>query len=91
MSVFFWAATAVMAVALGVAGVLALATGRLLFPWLRRSVRRPGTWGAGALLMALSLAVGRWVPSGIHLPLMLGGLVLVLLAQTGRARGASPE
>ncbi|CAL9481325.1 hypothetical protein SUDANB106_03073 [Streptomyces sp. enrichment culture] len=90
MSVF-WTVTAVMAVALGAAGASALATGRLLFPWLRRSVRRPGVWGAGALLMAASLAVGRWVPPGIHIPLMLGGLVLVLLAQTGRARGASPE
>ncbi|MEU5404009.1 hypothetical protein ABZ348_32540 [Streptomyces sp. NPDC005963] len=39
------------------AGIWAMATGRIAFPWLRRSVHRPGMWGAGALLLGSAIGL----------------------------------
>ncbi|MFB6989337.1 hypothetical protein [Streptomyces sp. NPDC056304] len=71
----------VMALVLGVVGVLALVTGRVVLPWLSSSVRRPGVWGAGALLLAGAVGGARIMPFEVNVPLMLGGLVLMGLAQ----------
>ncbi|CAG6395017.1 hypothetical protein NMG29_03140 [Streptomyces cocklensis] len=71
----------VVAVAFGVVGVLALATGRVVVPWLRRTVRRPALWGAGALLVSGALAGAHVMPYQVDVPLMLGGLALIGAAQ----------
>ncbi|MFF1504850.1 hypothetical protein ACFVZR_34580 [Streptomyces sp. NPDC058316] len=71
----------VMALVLGVVGVLAVVTGRVVLPWLNSSVRRPGVWGAGALLLAGAVGGARIMPFEVNVPLMLGGLVLMGLAQ----------
>lgn len=81
MSGFFAVFGAVLVLTLGVSGVLAAVTGRVALPWLRGSVRRPGAWGAGALLLAVGLMAGRLAPVAVQLPLMLGGVVLILLGQ----------
>ncbi|MEV6399667.1 hypothetical protein AB0M39_33620 [Streptomyces sp. NPDC051907] len=58
-----------------VTGLTAITTGRLLVPWLRRTVARPRMWGTGALLLAVGLAKH----DGPFL--ILAGFVLVILAQ----------
>jgi hypothetical protein len=84
---FFMVVSVVMALVLGAAGLLALMTGRVAFPWLRSSVGRPGIWGAGALLLAGGVAAARIMPFEINVPLVLSGLVLMGLAQMlGRRR-----
>ena len=81
MSTFFLVLGMALALVIGWAGALAVATGKVTFPWLRRSVHRPRLWGVGSLLMAVALATVR-VTSFPYFPLsMLAGLVLIGLAQ----------
>lgn len=72
-----------VALALAVAGGLALVTGRVLFPWLRRSVRRPGLWGAGNVLLAGAMtgAVAGTPALWPCAALAVAGLVLIGAAQ----------
>ncbi|GHH55451.1 hypothetical protein GCM10018773_59870 [Streptomyces candidus] len=81
MSVIFLAVSVVMALVLGVVGVLAVVADRVALPWLNRGVKRPGMWGAGALLLAGALATARIMPFEGTTLLMLSGLVLIGLAQ----------
>ncbi|MFF9218350.1 hypothetical protein [Streptomyces viridosporus] len=96
MSTFFLAVGLVMALVLGVAGSVALVAGRIVLPWFRDSVSRPGLWGAGALLLAGGLAATPAMPFGGNMPLILVGLSLMTASQfieeprrarTGRTRG----
>ncbi|MFF8402574.1 hypothetical protein ACF1AB_36270 [Streptomyces sp. NPDC014846] len=73
-----------MALMMAVAGVPALATGRMVFPWLRGKVARPGVWGAGALLLAVTLATAPFVSFGVRTAVGLSGLALL---GPGYARG----
>ncbi|CAL9622864.1 hypothetical protein SUDANB176_05885 [Streptomyces sp. enrichment culture] len=94
MSALVPAVGLVMALVLGAAGAVALVTGRVVLPWFRGSVGRPGLWGAGALLLAGGLAAGRLMPFGGNMPLVLGGLVLVAVSQflePPRARPAARQ
>ncbi|CAL9398535.1 hypothetical protein [Streptomyces sp. Tu 3180] len=81
MSTFVLAVGLVMALVLGAAGAVALVTGRIVLPWFRDGVSRPGLWGAGALLLAGGLAAAHLMPFGGNMPLVLGGLVLVAASQ----------
>ncbi|MTE20715.1 hypothetical protein F0L17_16675 [Streptomyces sp. TRM43335] len=81
MSGFFFVLGAALVLTLGVSGVVAAVTGRVVLPWPCDRVRRPGVWGAGASLLAVGLMAGRTVPVAVRLPLMLVGLVLILLGQ----------
>ncbi|MFE9923693.1 hypothetical protein ACFYQA_19560 [Streptomyces sp. NPDC005774] len=81
MSALFPVVSMVTALVFGVVGVLALVTGRVVLPWLSSSVRRPGIWGAGALLSAGAVATARIMPFEVNVPIMLGGFVLIGLAQ----------
>lgn len=80
----------VMALMIGVAGVLAMATGRIAFPWLRGKVSRPGLWGAGALLLAATLATAQLVPFGVRTVIGLSGLVLIGLGYVRGRREMPP-
>ncbi|MFF8861439.1 hypothetical protein ACF08B_05240 [Streptomyces sp. NPDC015139] len=79
----------VMALMTAVAGVLAVATGRMMFPWLRGKVGRPGVWGAGALLLAATLATAPFVSFGVRTAVGLSGLALLGLGYA-RGRRATP-
>lgn len=52
----------VTALILTVTGVLAMTTGRIALPWLRKGVKQPRVWGAGTLLIAASLTATWLVP-----------------------------
>ncbi|MFE9862621.1 hypothetical protein ACFYPZ_07580 [Streptomyces sp. NPDC005506] len=80
----------VMALMMGVAGVLAMATGRIAFPWLRGKVTRPGVWGAGALLLAATLATAQFVSFGVRTALGVSGLVLIGLGYVWGHREMPP-
>ncbi|MFF1835045.1 hypothetical protein ACFVXE_12700 [Streptomyces sp. NPDC058231] len=71
----------VMALILGVTGALAMTTGRIAFPWVRKGVKQPRVWGAGALLIAANLAAAWLVPFHGQSLLMLAGLLLIWRAQ----------
>ncbi|MFJ3716219.1 hypothetical protein [Streptomyces sp. NPDC090057] len=75
-----------VALMLGVTGALAVMTGRIALPWVRKGVEQPRLWGAGALLLAASLAVAWLVPFRGQSLLLPAGLVLVW-----RARGRRPR
>lgn len=60
---------------LAVTGMTALTTGRMLIPWLRRSVTRPRMWGAGALLLAVGLM------KHDRVLIIVCGFVVLILAQ----------
>ncbi|WP_329019295.1 hypothetical protein [Streptomyces sp. NBC_00690] len=70
-----------LALTFAAAGVLALVTGRIAFSWLRRSVHRPGIWGAGALLLGTALGLQPVLPFEVQIPLMILGLLLIGLSQ----------
>ncbi|MGW2702586.1 hypothetical protein [Streptomyces sp. NPDC001340] len=75
-----------MALILCVTGVLAVTTGRIALPWVRKGVKQPRVWGAGALLIAASLTAAWLVPFRGQSLLMLAGLVLTWRAQGWRHR-----
>lgn len=81
MSSVFFVFIRVLALTLGVAGVLAVTTGRITLPWLRRGVKQPRVWGAGSLLVAASLAATWLVPFRGQSLLMLAGLMLIWRSQ----------
>ncbi|WP_081236914.1 hypothetical protein [Streptomyces viridosporus] len=91
MSTFFLAVGLVMALVLGVAGAVALVTGRVVLPWLRGSVSRPGLWGVGALVLAGGLATARLTPVEVYVPLFLGGAVLIGASQFLGSRRTRPD
>ncbi|MEU5158592.1 hypothetical protein AB0G74_03125 [Streptomyces sp. NPDC020875] len=80
MSELFLIISIVMALVLGVAGVIALVAGRVVLPW-NGKVRQARVWGAGALLAAVGLATARLVTYEVTVPLLLGGLLLQFLAE----------
>ncbi len=67
----------VVALILGVTGVLAMTTGHIALPWVRKKVKQPRIWGAGTLLIAASLTAAWLVPFHGQSLLMLAGLVLI--------------
>ncbi|MET7610028.1 hypothetical protein ABZX97_02830 [Streptomyces seoulensis] len=75
-----------LALILTVTGVLAMTTGRIALPWVRKGVTRPRVWGAGTLLIAASLAATWLVPFRGQSLLMLVGLALIWRAQSRRHR-----
>ncbi|MFG2593680.1 hypothetical protein [Streptomyces sp. NPDC048438] len=85
---FFLIVSMVMALTLGVVGMVTLVTGRVAVPWLRNSVGRPGIWGAGVMLLAAGVAAARVMPFGADMSLMLGGLALAGLSQVLGRQGA---
>ncbi|MET8580972.1 hypothetical protein ABZX39_08785 [Streptomyces collinus] len=86
MSSAFAAIILVMALILCVTGVLAMTTGRVALPWVRKGVKQPRVWGAGALLIAASLTAAWLVPFHGQSLLMLAGLALTWWAQGWRHR-----
>ncbi|MCX5124615.1 hypothetical protein [Streptomyces sp. NBC_00347] len=83
------AATIAVALGFGTVGILTIVTGRVVIPWLRRSVRRPVVWGAGTLLMAGALAVAPVLPFAVFVPLLMAGVALVGFSQVARPRNGS--
>ncbi|WP_329390150.1 hypothetical protein OG625_38375 [Streptomyces sp. NBC_01351] len=83
------AATIAVALGFGTVGVWTIVTGRVVFPWLRRSVRRPVVWGVGTLLMAVALAVAPALPFAVFVPLLMAGVALVGFAQVSRPPNGS--
>ncbi|WP_371591754.1 hypothetical protein [Streptomyces virginiae] len=83
------AATIAVALGLGTIGVWTIVTGRVVFPWLRRSVRRPVVWGVGTLLMAGALAMAPVLPFVVFVPLLMAGVALVGFAQVFRSSNGS--
>lgn len=81
--------TLVMALILGVTGVWATTAGHIALPWVRKGVKLPRVWGAGALLIAASLTAAWLVPFRGQSLLMLAGLVLIWRAQGWRHRETS--
>ncbi|MFD9047895.1 hypothetical protein [Streptomyces zaomyceticus] len=71
------AATIMVATGFVSIGVWTIVTGRVVFPWLRHSVRRPVVWGVGTLLMAGVLAMAPVLPFTVFVPLLMAGVVLV--------------
>ncbi|AWE51239.1 hypothetical protein DC008_17070 [Streptomyces nigra] len=67
----------VVALILGVTGVLAMTTGHIALSWVRKKVKQPRIWGAGTLLIAASLTAAWLVPFHGQSLLMLAGLVLI--------------
>ncbi|MGW2276231.1 hypothetical protein [Streptomyces yangpuensis] len=80
--------TAAIALALGfgTVGVRTVVTGRVVLPWLRRSVRRPVVWGVGTLVIAGALAVLPAVSPAVFVPLLTAGVALAGFAQVSPAR-----
>ncbi|MCX5409896.1 hypothetical protein OHA37_39415 [Streptomyces sp. NBC_00335] len=68
---------------------MTVVTGRVVFPWLRRSMRRPVVWGVGTLLMAGTLAGAPVLPFTVFVPLLMTGAVLVGLTQVSPPRNGS--
>ncbi|RVU19546.1 hypothetical protein EOT10_29090 [Streptomyces antnestii] len=79
-------------VLVAVSGVVAIRTGRVLPPWVGRRVLRPRLWGAGAIVMALGMAVPSLYPVAhsdmaidavfvVGTGLFLGGMACQMLAQ----------
>ncbi|MFE3826638.1 hypothetical protein [Streptomyces sp. NPDC059092] len=81
MSTFFLVVSILIALVLGGVGASTLVTGRVVLPWLSSRVRRPGLWGAGALLLAGAVAGARIMPFEANMALMLAGLALIGSAQ----------
>ncbi|MFF9218351.1 hypothetical protein [Streptomyces viridosporus] len=91
MSTFFLAVGLVMALVLGVAGSVALVTGRVALPWLRGSTNRPRLWGVGALLLAGGLAGARLMPFEVDALLVLSGLAFMGASQFFGPRRTQPD
>ncbi|MDX2591968.1 MULTISPECIES: hypothetical protein [Streptomyces] len=91
MSSIVLAMIVVMVLLLSVTGVLAMTTGRIALPWVRKGVKRPRLWGAGALLIAASLTMAWLVPFRGQSLLMLAGLLLTWRAQGWRHRETRPR
>ncbi|MFF3354951.1 hypothetical protein ACFYWN_20375 [Streptomyces sp. NPDC002917] len=87
MSSVILVAVLMMALILGVTGLLAMVTGRIAFPWVRRGAKQPRVWGAGALLIAANLATA-WLVPNFHGQSLVGmaGLGLICWAQGWRRR-----
>ncbi|MEW2138906.1 hypothetical protein AB0892_20305 [Streptomyces sp. NPDC005409] len=83
------AATIAVALGFGAVGVWTMVTGRVVLPWLRRSVRRPAVWGVGTLVMAGALAGAPVFPFTVVVPLLMTGIALVGFAQVSRPRNGS--
>ncbi|BDH07507.1 hypothetical protein HEK131_47340 [Streptomyces seoulensis] len=80
----------VMALTLTVTGLLAMTTGRIAFPWVRKGVKQPRVWGAGTSLIAASLTATWLVPFHGQSLLMLAGVALTWRAQ-GRRHRKTPQ
>ncbi|MEV7556472.1 hypothetical protein [Streptomyces sp. NPDC089795] len=83
------AATILVAAAFAIIGVWTMVSGRVVPPWLRRSVRRPAVWGAGVLVMAGALAGAPVLPLMVFVPVLTAGIALVAFAQVSRPRSGS--
>ncbi|MCM1969532.1 hypothetical protein [Streptomyces sp. G1] len=83
------AATIAVALGVGTVGVWTIVTGRVVLPWLRRSVRRPVVWGVGTLVMAGALAGAPALPFTVFVPLLMAGVALVGFAQVSPPRNNS--
>ncbi|MGW0393504.1 hypothetical protein ACWDYJ_21955 [Streptomyces sp. NPDC003042] len=83
------AATIVVALGFGTVGVWTIVTGRVVLPWLRRSVRRPVVWGVGTLLMAVVLAAAPALTFTVFVPLLMVGVAVVGFAQVSGPRNGS--
>ncbi|MFJ9551308.1 hypothetical protein [Streptomyces erythrochromogenes] len=83
------AVTIAVALVVGTAGVWTIVTGRVVLPWLRRSVRRPVVWGVGTLVMAGALAGAPALPFTVFVPLLMAGVALVGFAQVSPPRNNS--
>ncbi|MBB1242268.1 hypothetical protein GL263_01560 [Streptomyces durbertensis] len=90
-SVFFLVVTLLLALSLGVVGVMTIVTGRMPLRWLRREVRHPLLWGAGALVEAAALLIVRIVPFEVSTPIFMAGLLLCAASSLVERRVPAPR